>query len=80
MPKGIPNGEPEQMLDMVEDRRHRREVEAMLDRMPQDTIGGQAMRAALRRALVGSTRAKPRLKPLARVPQPSDNGTTKRGT
>ena len=65
MPKGVPNGEPGEMLDTVEDRRHRREVEAMLDRMPQDTIGGQAMRQALRKALVGTALQKQRLKPLA---------------
>lgn len=80
MPKGLPKGEPEEMLDKVENWRHRREVDALLDQMPfADTFHGQRIKTAFRQALVGGVvQSVRKFKPLASVPKPSDKGT-KRG-
>ena len=71
MPKGIRNGEPEDMLDVAAESAHRREVDALMDRLPERCVWSEMelflpVRQKLRQALVGgNSKAKPRLKQLA---------------
>ena len=71
MPKGIRNGEPTYMLDQVAESAHRREVDALLDRMPgngpwAEMDAFKRMRTKVRDALVGGdNRSKRRLEQTA---------------